>query len=216
MNVEHQVVCRNPEGGENLRSWVQTALYPMGLVGRVQSKQRHCLVRVYSTDPVRDVVQACRDVCFAYLRVIAWEAGGGIGGGSGMAQCVAGLDGSPIAPVVLYDQARTRPNGRQALFCSREGLLIASAAQNSLEVVEYRVKDREISEPMLVLRETAGGGWEFDGRVSGVVKAVREKLLCESCTHSHYYERKVDGGEEEEGCEEDDETKGGACDRGED
>lgn len=196
--IEAQIVCRDTRGSQTsdtLRSWISSALFPLELSDRVEAKPGHCLVRVYRTDPVHDILFACREVSYAYLRVIAWERGGSTEK-TGDAQCVSGLEGQPLTPIsmrVSSDQA----NSRHALFRSRDGLVVARMLFNgsSFEVMvdEHRIQHHMVAPPASVFEGSFTDPSQLIAAVESVavkyaplVRATVRKVECTFCTHVHY------------------------------
>jgi hypothetical protein len=171
-------------------------LFPLKKDDRVRPKSGHCFVHVHRGDPVKDMLYACRDVCYAYLRLAACEFGGGTDG-KGVAQCVARLDGHMLKPTAVFAEQNVRPNGRQALFTSRDGLRGARVRRDGnryeMEVREHRIQDNDICEPRLVMEDVVDDGyptaWAESAdpeHVAELLAAAVKKVACVSCTHCHY------------------------------
>lgn len=208
--VEVQIVCLDKDHPDNsLRSWIETALYPLNLNNRVRQHSGHCLVQIDRRDPIGEILKACRDVSYAYLRMVAWEFGGGFLQGDrsgGVAQCVASVDGSPLKPTSIRSDKEERPNGRQALFGSREGLLVARVRRNGsvyeVNLCRHRLLHDDASDPQVLINDSFEEddfeGWCDSTRNKfplGVLKAAIEKSKCVKCAHCHYMIGDHDAGE---------------------
>lgn len=164
----------------------------------VEEKREHFRISVPSTGPSSKILNECRKIAFAYLRLIEWESGGG-SKRRGRATCVGGLGGEPLVPIVVRTRGETA-NARHALFGSRKGLIVANATRTlnsaSVDVLRYRLEEYELLEPEILLKDT-----EFDldcrekigdlipmekDNILPIVEAVTRKVSCEFCIHTHY------------------------------
>ncbi len=194
--VRVQVVCRN-----TTEEQVRRALRDFDKVDQLRPRAGHMLVELSADDPTDKILQACRQHAYAYLRLTAWEKGGGLEATSD-ATCVAGTEGQPLKPIAVTLKGE-RANLEHALFGSRTGLVIAHVTRRggtfNITVTSHRIREFRIEAPMIVINDTfecAPQEWLTDlqtrivtmDKFIPVVRSVLRKAECTFCSHCHYRE----------------------------
>lgn len=200
-----QIVCRHT----NERS-VRETLGKFDLADKARKRTNHVLVELTPDDPTADILKACREHAYAYLRVVAWEKGGGLER-TGDATCVAGLEGQPIKPITMTLDGE-RANLEHALFGTRNGLVVARAKRQddryNIDVARYRVRDFKVASPEVIVDSQfhcAPMQWlsDFHSRHMDMdqfvplMRATLRKVDCVFCGHCHYCEVSEDREKEE-------------------
>ena len=190
-----QIVCRN-----TTEERIRKALGSFGLADKSRSRAGHILIELCADDPTDEILHACRKHAYAYLRVAAWEKGGGLEATSD-ATCVAGTEGQPLRPIAVTLKGE-RANQEHALFGSRTGLVVVNVQRRggtiNMTVTCHRIREFKIESPELVVNETfdcAPQEWLTDlqtrmdlDKYIPVIRSALRKAECTFCAHCHYRE----------------------------
>ena len=193
--VRVQIVCRNTS--EKL---VKKALASFKLADKAKARSGHILVELRASDPTDAILQACRQEAYAYLRLVAWEMGGGLEATSD-ATCVAGTEGQPLRAIALTLKGE-RANRKHALFGSRTGLIVVNVRRRgsttTVSVSTHRIREFKVEPPELVITDSfdcAPQEWLTDlqtrmdmDKYVPVVRSALRKAECTFCAHCHYRE----------------------------
>lgn len=168
---------------------------------RVQQRTNHVVIELDPDDRTDDVLLACRNHAYSYLRLTEWERGGGLER-TGGATCIAGTQGQPLRPIVL-SVGNERANIEHALFASRNGLVIARVQRQDMQftvdvachlVRGFRVQPARTllhgtftDSPRAWLEQLHASRIDLDQFIP-VVRSALRKAECLFCSHCHYYE----------------------------
>ncbi len=188
--VDLQVVCKNVTAEE-----LRKVLKEFGEL-EIEGKKQHVLISLTREQPTDKILLKCREHAYAYLRVVAWEEGGGLVR-TGQATCVAGVTGEPLKPISVRVHGE-RGNKKHALFGSRNGLVMAEASRLGevycVVVTEYRLEGFLFQDPEVVLEAKGTGSPEQvldeippeKEMYFPVILAALKKTNCQYCIHAHY------------------------------
>lgn len=189
-DVRVQIVCKRT----TVQQLQDQILLLIGTLDDLDFIQRrgHVLVEMCPGVYRPEILDACRESHYAYLRVTEIEAGGY---GQGRAACVSDLDGSPMKPGNTWKQ----PDGVHAVFCDRIGLIVSVAARSdhhrALMMNKLEVKGKSIRSRQLVNIEwtddqsfedivTIQPDWQQ--KLVPLMRATVRKMNCLNCTHVHF------------------------------
>lgn len=190
-----QVVCRNTS-----KEQIREALASFDLAHEPEARTGHVLVELRASDPTDEILLACRKPAYAYLRLVAWERGGGLEATSD-ATCVAGTEGQPLRPVAVTLKGE-RANREHALFGSRIGLIVVNVrrrgSKTTVAVTTHRIRGFKVEPPESIISDTfdcASQEWLTDlqtrmdlDKYVPVVRSALRKAECTFCAHCHYRE----------------------------
>ncbi len=190
-----QVVCRNTSEEQ-----IRKALASFDLARKPEARTGHVLVELRASDPTDRILMVCRKQAYAYLRLVAWERGGGLEATSD-ATCVAGTEGQPLRPVAVTLKGE-RANGEHALFGSRTGLIVVNVrrrgSKTTVTVTMHRIREFKVAPPKSIISDTfdcASQQWLTDlqtrmdlDKYVPVVRSALRKAECTFCAHCHYRE----------------------------
>lgn len=180
---------------------MREALRSFGLAEKSRARAGHVLVELDADDPTDRILEACRRHAYAYLRLAAWERGGGLEASSD-ATCVAGTEGQPLRPIAVTLKGE-RANLEHALFGSRSGLVVVNVKRRGgtfdVDVTRHRIREFRVEAPEIVIRDTfncAPQEWLTDlqtriltmDKYIPVVRSALRKAECVFCAHCHYRE----------------------------
>ena len=183
-----------------LEEQARKVLASFGLANKLEARIGHVLIELCASDPIDEILLACRRETPAYLRLVAWEQGGGLEASSD-ATCVAGLEGQPLRPIIVRILGE-RANLEHALFQSQSGLIVVNVrrlgSKTTVSVTTHRIRERKIESPESAISATfdcAPQEWltdlqtrmDMDKYVS-VVRSALRKAECTFCAHCHYCE----------------------------
>ena len=195
-----QVICLN-----TTESKLKGVAKRFNIINKLVSKSGHFRFELEDSDPSCEILMACRECAYAYLRLVAWERGGGFEA-TGHAVCVGGLEGEPLTPVVLAVDGECA-NKKHALFGSRSGLVVAEAQRagrtTCVQLTKHSFSKFNLTTPSKLLDESfdcSSQEWLSDLQTKAthdqylpLVRAVLRKVECTFCSHCHYRSIDEDG-----------------------
>lgn len=200
--VRVQLICKNTNTDR-----VAKTLRQFELEDRLGRRKRtgHVMVEFGGEDPTDRILQECRSYSYAYLRLVAWERGGGHER-TGDATCVAGIEGQPLRSIIANTVGSRKSecaNREHVLFGSRQGLTIANVTRQNecvtMSLTMHRMRDFKLEPVVEVLKDEFTcdpDSWLSNFHVKHadldpfvpVMRAALRKSTCLFCTHCHYQE----------------------------